>query len=95
MSSNVFELYNIEQFGNLLLVITFILLLAPYIGGIKLGLVDIPKFPPAIRKKLKLFGPVSFILVFALHIVELEFRAMRGSQVCIEEHSSPRRVEYR
>ncbi len=37
----------------------------------------------------------GFVHYLGLILVELEFRAMRGSQVCIEEHSSPRRVEYR
>ncbi len=58
-----------------------------------------------IHKLLAAFLILSALIVIASVVTmrvfshrsfsELEFRAMRGSQVCIEEHSSPRRVEYR
>lgn len=51
-----------DSFGVVLLVFSFILLLAPYFSGADFGLFKIPAVTEYAKKLLKIIGPVLFIL---------------------------------
>ena len=57
-----------EPFAIVLLTFSFILFLAPYFSGADFGLFKIPQFTDPARKKLKIIGPVIFVLLVALFI---------------------------
>jgi hypothetical protein len=60
--------YNILGFpdgvGVLFVAISLSLTLSPYLSGIRLGQIDIPRFPKRLRKWLKIIGPL--LLLFSL-----------------------------
>jgi hypothetical protein len=51
-----------ESFGVVLLTFSFILLLSPYFSGTDFGLFKIPTFTIPANKKLKIIGPIIFLL---------------------------------
>ncbi|WP_197026974.1 class I SAM-dependent methyltransferase [Methylomonas sp. 11b] len=53
---------------NTFLVITVVLLLAPYVGGLDFGIFKVPSFPPEIEKSLRWIAPVLFVLFLILFI---------------------------
>jgi hypothetical protein len=50
-----------EAVATVLLILSIILLLAPYFSG-NLGILNIPDFTPVVKKRLKLIGPIIVIL---------------------------------
>src|SRR6266566_1134624 len=57
-----------QDFGKVLLVLSLTLLLAPYLAGTDFGVVKIPAFSDAIQRRLKIFGPILFVLVVLIHV---------------------------
>jgi|LGOV01.1.fsa_nt_gb hypothetical protein len=57
-----------DEFGYLLLVISIVLLMAPYFAGHDFGIFKIPDFKPETRKYLKIIGPLFFVLIIVLHL---------------------------
>lgn len=57
-----------ETFAVMLLTFSFILLLAPYFSGADFGLFKIPQFTDHARKKLKITGPIVFLLLLLLFV---------------------------
>lgn len=57
-----------ETFAVVLLTFSFILLLAPYFSGADFGLFKIPQFTDSARKKLKIIGPIIFLVLVILFI---------------------------
>lgn len=55
-------------FGLTLLTVCLVLVLAPYLGGIDLKAITIPRVGPKVAKALKWCGPAAFLLVVLLHI---------------------------
>jgi hypothetical protein len=55
-----------ESFAVVLLTFSFILLLAPYFSGADFGLFKVPQFTDGARKKLKIIGPVIFLVLVML-----------------------------
>lgn len=55
-------------FGLTLLSVCLVLLLVPYLGGIDLRVITIPRVGPKIAKVLKWYGPATLFLVVLLHI---------------------------
>jgi hypothetical protein len=51
-----------ESFTVVLLIFTFILLLAPYFSGADFGVFKIPTFTPSAKRWLKFIGPFLFII---------------------------------
>jgi hypothetical protein len=65
---NILQLLGLpSEFGILLLILSLILTLAPYLAGNDFGLMKIPNFDDSIKRKLKYIGPLSLLLVFSLH----------------------------
>lgn len=56
-----------NEFGILLLILCLVLTLAPYFSGYDFGVIRIPTFGVRIKRRLKFIGPISLLLVFALH----------------------------
>jgi len=52
-----------SEFGLALLILSLILLLAPYFAGHDFGVFKIPPFKYVVKKKLKIIGPILFILI--------------------------------
>lgn len=64
---NVVKLLGLpETFAVVLLTFSFVLLLAPYFSGADFGLFKIPQFTEPARRKLKIIGPIAFLLLFIL-----------------------------
>lgn len=57
-----------EAFAVVLLTFSFVLLLAPYFSGADFGLFKIPQFTDLARKKLKIIGPIIFLVLFTLFV---------------------------
>lgn len=57
-----------ETFAVVLLTFSFILVLAPYFSGADFGLFKIPQFTDSARKKLKMVGPVIFLVLVILFV---------------------------
>ncbi|MDG4551693.1 MAG: SH3 domain-containing protein [Candidatus Contendobacter sp.] len=57
-----------SEFGKTLLGFAFLLLLAPYFSGKDFGLLKIPEFSNIQKKKIKLFGPLFFLLSISTFI---------------------------
>jgi hypothetical protein len=57
-----------EAFAVVLLTFSFVLLLAPYFSGADFGLFKIPQFTDLARKKLKIIGPIVFLVSFILFL---------------------------
>jgi tetratricopeptide (TPR) repeat protein/uncharacterized membrane protein YhdT len=57
-----------ETFAVVLLTFSFILTLAPYFSGADFGLFKIPRFTDFARKKLKLIGPIVFLVLVTLFV---------------------------
>lgn len=55
-----------ESFAVVLLTFSFILLLAPYFSGADFGLFKVPQFTDGGRKKLKIIGPIIFLVLVML-----------------------------
>ena len=68
-----------EAFTAVLLIIGLILSLAPYFSGADFGLFKIPQFTDTARKKLKIIGPVIFLLLVTLFIPMIHLRAITPS----------------
>lgn len=68
-----------EAFTAVLLIIGLILSLAPYSSGADFGLFKIPQFTDSARKKLKVIGPVIFLLLVTLFIPMIRLRALTPS----------------
>jgi hypothetical protein len=57
-----------DAFGVVLLVFSFILLLAPYFSGTDFGLFKVPTVNDPTKKVLKIIGPVIFISIVLLFV---------------------------
>jgi hypothetical protein len=57
-----------ETFAVVLLTFSFILALAPYFSGADFGLFKIPQFTDSARKKLKIIGPIIFLVLVILFV---------------------------
>jgi hypothetical protein len=57
-----------DAFTAVLLTIGLILSLAPYFSGADFGLFKIPQFTDSARKKLKIIGPVIFLVLVMLFL---------------------------
>ncbi len=57
-----------DQFGFLLLAISLILLLAPYLSGSDLGVLKIPQVTDAARRTLRALGPIAIAAAILLHV---------------------------
>jgi hypothetical protein len=55
-----------EPFGVVLLTISFVLFLAPFLSGKDFGVIIIPEFKHATKKRLKKVGPIVFIICLLL-----------------------------
>lgn len=55
-------------FGVTLLVVSLILVLAPYFAGLDFGVIKIPDFSPEWRRRLKWFGPFTLVFIILIHI---------------------------
>lgn len=53
---------------NTALIISVVLLLAPYVGGLDFGIFKVPSFPPEIEKPLRWIAPVIFAIFWILFI---------------------------
>jgi len=66
---NILQLLGLpDQFGAVLLVLSLILTLSPYLAGHDFGVLKIPNFSGSTRKNLKIIGPISLLLAVSLHI---------------------------
>jgi hypothetical protein len=70
-------------FGVGLLTFAFILLIAPYVGGLDFGVFKVPSFPARTTRKLRIAGPVLFALVSLLHVPLLPGRATAAVDVSL------------
>ena len=57
-----------DGFGYLLLVISLILTMAPWLHGRDFGILKIPQFESAQRRKLKFAGPAILATAILLHL---------------------------
>jgi hypothetical protein len=57
-----------DTFAVVLLTFSFVLLLAPYFSGADFGLFKIPQFTDPARKKLKIIGPIVFLVMLILFV---------------------------
>ncbi len=57
-----------NEFGFLLLVISLVLLMAPYFAGHDFGPFKIPDFKLKTRQYLKIIGPLFFVVMIVLHL---------------------------
>jgi hypothetical protein len=64
-----------ETFAVVLLTFSFILALAPYFSGADFGLFKIPQFTDSAQKKLKIIGPIIFLVMITLFIPMIPQRA--------------------
>lgn len=55
-----------DTFGVVLLTFCFILALAPWFSGADFGLFKIPQFTDSAKKKLKIIGPLAFLVLVVL-----------------------------
>lgn len=60
------------EFGLILLVFSFILMVSPYFSGSDFGIFKVPKFPTSTRRSLLFLGPVAFVIAITIHIPLLE-----------------------
>lgn len=66
---NIIKLLGLpDAFAVVLLTFSFILMLAPYFSGADFGLFKIPQFTDSARKKLKIIGPIIFLVLVMLFI---------------------------
>lgn len=66
---SVFERLGLPTgFGTVLLVISLVVLLSPYLSGQRLGNIEIPRFSLKTQGTLKILGPMIFLLCIALFI---------------------------
>lgn len=56
-----------EAFGQTLLVIGLILIAAPYVSGVDLGLLQVPSFDPNLRTRPRWIGPIFFVAALVIH----------------------------
>jgi len=64
MKISILTYLQIADFGNQLLSFAIILLIAPYLPPWNLIIFKIPKYPPKVKKILKVIGPIA--LLFAI-----------------------------
>ena len=57
-----------ESFTVVLLIFSFILVLAPYFAGGDFGLFKIPQFTDNSRKKLRIIGPIVLLVLISLFV---------------------------
>src|SRR5262249_33133053 len=57
-----------DSLGIVILSLSLILLLAPYLAGTDLGVIKIPAFSESARRYLRFFGPVAMIAAVLLHL---------------------------
>jgi hypothetical protein len=57
-----------SEFGYLLLVLGLIFVLAPYVADHDFSIIKIPNFATRIKRVLKVFGPICFLIVLSMHI---------------------------
>jgi hypothetical protein len=55
-----------EQFQNTVLLLGFLLALAPYLAGVKIGSLQVPTFERRKRRMMRLCGPLVFLVTLAL-----------------------------
>lgn len=69
MGESLFHMIGLpEAFGNVLLLLSFALLISPYFSGTDFGAFKVPSFTPVRNKKLKRIGPVIFVVCVFLFI---------------------------
>ena len=56
------------QFGAVLILVAFAILLAPYMAGADFGPVKIPDLKSSVKQRIKIIGPVAFIGALLLFI---------------------------
>ncbi|NEO56785.1 MAG: hypothetical protein F6K54_29145 [Okeania sp. SIO3B5] len=56
-----------EAFGYFILVVSFILCIAPYFPGYDFGQFKVPKFSTSLNRKLKFLGPIFLILAILIN----------------------------
>ncbi len=74
-----------DQFVLLLITFGFILLLAPYFSGFDFGIFKIPEFSPQTKARLRILGPVFFLLFLGLNIPLISEGNLSNS--CLESPS--------
>ncbi|MBV9925416.1 MAG: hypothetical protein JOZ96_10405 [Acidobacteria bacterium] len=69
-----------DAFTGMLLIFSFILLLAPYLSGADFGPFKIPQFTDSARKKLKIIGPIVFLTLIVLFVPMIPARAPKPNE---------------
>jgi hypothetical protein len=57
-----------EEFGVLILTLSLILLISPYLSNVDFGVFKIPEFSQKAKSKLKVIGPILFLISVLLFI---------------------------
>ena len=77
MTNNAFNKIGLpNEFGVVLLIFSFILLIAPYLSGFDFGIFKIPRFSKKTKQRLKYIGPIIFIICLLLYYPFFEVKPL-------------------
>lgn len=91
--TSLFELSKLPQpFGVILLVLSLILLLSPYLSGADFGVFKVPNFAPGAKKWLKVIGPILFIMCILSFIPTIPSPSKQGSLNITEQRQGAENI---
>ena len=86
-AKSIYQLLGLpDKFGVVLLTVSLILLVAPYMGGANFGILQIPEFHADVKVILRYFGPIVFGVLLLL------FVPLVPAQAAVSTRASKRQV---